>query len=374
MTAERFLVSPAAANGEGRRACSLGLVSPANVDSGVSSLARGGGSASGREWLARVELYIDGRYARVVKDAAFVDIDTGEIVEVSERIGDRDGYEKAAGQLQASSIGVVADRDSGRKASGRKGGSEHSTKVHAFSRAARKRLLDNFNKLSRKMVVGDRVAFITLTYGDDAPVNPEQWKRDFHTLRKRMDRNEKWGHHSAVWRMEVKPRQSGTMAGQPVAHFHLVVFGLGRGRPVRPSTLKRELLDWLPDAWSEISGASREGTDIQIESKVKRIFRYLSKYVSKVEKDTGCEMPEGVGRLWGYLHRDRLPWSVMVVGYIHGASQSRVVAFFKHLNGVPEDSNKAFPSISAYLSPMWFLGDWLPENDIPILFDVPLGR
>jgi len=338
------------------------------------AIADTSGTEDTREWLGRIEVAYDGRWAKLVQDGAVVSLDDGEITHREQLTPNAADYEQSGSGESDTRLGVLATLDSANN--GTKAWRDAPAKrgvVTGFSKKSRKRLLDIFNKLNSKMLTGDAVCFLTFTYGDDFPVdNPDRWRADFEKFRRRMERhyNDTAPRWCGVWRMELKRRQSGENAGQVAPHYHMLLFNMKHGRPISDFMLKAELLSWLPDAWAEISGASSQGTDIKIESNWYRISKYVSKYIAKVEaEDANAPLPDGVRRMWGFLHagknKENLPWAAVIVGYISSMAQKRVMGMFRHINHIPDDAPFKLPSISAYLHPAWFI-DWLEEEGITV--------
>lgn len=66
--------------------------------------------------------------------------------------------------------------------------------------------------------------FVTLTYPDNFPGDPNAWKLHLKAWLKRLKRE----HPKAAgfWKLELKARQSGESAGQIAPHFHLLLWGI----------------------------------------------------------------------------------------------------------------------------------------------------
>lgn len=331
--------------------------------------ATGAPSASGREWYGRVEIAGDGSYAKLTKDAAYVDLDGGGIVERGDMVSPGD-YLPSGGGEQSASIGVAAHVESAKRGTVRANVGKRGN-VTTFSRKSRKRLLNEFAQFDKRQVATDAVVLLTLTYAD-AP-DPREAKADLEAMRRRLER--RYPHMSAVWRLELQPERS-KREGVPVIHYHLMVFGLKRGRNMSDAMLKAELLSWMPAAWTAISGAPSQGCDIRVESSWRRVFSYLAKYVAKVADDAENmpALPEGMGRHWGRFRRDLLPWSVRWVGYVSSMAQKRMAGHFRFLAGIPDDAAYALPSISAYVWDIHEFLDWCAGNGVRILWTEGGGR
>lgn len=156
-----------------------------------------------------------------------------------------------------------------------------------YSGGSRRRLLRKLGSTRREVLP----LFVTLTYPADYSDNPRVWKRDLDVFCKRLRRHfEKAG---AFWRLEFQRR------GAP--HYHLLVWGVEY----------TPLLKWVSRAWYEVVGSGDEahlkaGTRVERLRSWKGAFAYASKYLAK--KDTE-RVISGVGRFWGVIGRDNIPWA-----------------------------------------------------------------
>ena len=92
--------------------------------------------------------------------------------------------------------------------------------ISRFSEASRRRLMRELAKTKRDLLP----VFVTLTYPDNFPGDPNVWKTHLKAFLKRLKRE-----HPKVagfWKLELKPRQSGENVGQIAPHFHLLLWGL----------------------------------------------------------------------------------------------------------------------------------------------------
>jgi len=166
-------------------------------------------------------------------------------------------------------------------------------KVTGFSRNSRRYLLRECGKIDRRFLP----VMFTLTYADDEWIpEPEQWKRrDLRTFQMRMQRE--YGDFAALWRLELKPRQSGDKLGAVAPHFHLIVW-------IDPANMERkdkmtypELLkmrEWVDEAW----GKGR--TKVEAIRSARGTMSYIGKYIAKSDTDEIiAAYPEGLGRVWG---------------------------------------------------------------------------
>jgi len=181
------------------------------------------------------------------------------------------------------------------------GGGGKRGEVCGFSRASRKRLLDELNSVPVD-VLADAL-FITLTLPDAAL---EQWqekrkargkfggwalgvpesKRARDRFVKRLRRA--WPKCGGVWRMERVPRLSGSFVGELVPHYHLLVFNIPWME-----------YGWLASAWYECVGSGderhlRAGTSVQRVRSRRGALSYAAKYMGKNEIASDAH----TGRMW----------------------------------------------------------------------------
>lgn len=92
--------------------------------------------------------------------------------------------------------------------------------ITRFSEASRRRLLRALAKIKRDLLP----VFVTLTYPDDFPGDPNVWKGHLKAWFKRLKREHPGA--AGFWKLELKPRQSGESEGKVAPHFHLLLWGL----------------------------------------------------------------------------------------------------------------------------------------------------
>lgn len=164
-------------------------------------------------------------------------------------------------------------------------------KITGFSAAARKRLIELLASLNRKRL--DRLPlFVTLTYPRVWPDEPTVWKRHLDTWLKRLER--KYERTAVIWKLEFQSR------GAP--HFHLLVFG--------PRWIDAK---WLSRSWYQVVDSGdinhlKAGTKVERIRSWKGVMFYASKYLAK---KTDERLPGMVGRYWGILNRDMLPFDLI---------------------------------------------------------------
>lgn len=182
-------------------------------------------------------------------------------------------------------------------------------RIGAFSRKSRKRLLELTARLDLKAAtLGKHITFITLTYGQAWPENPEEPKAHLRALLERLRRFAPQS--SGIWRLEFQER------GAP--HFHLILFDM----PFLPK-------EQLKAAWGEIIGlsywdksqaiAKPPFTRIEAIKSGRRAVSYVSKYVAKADapSDENAVAVSGfnnvpylhAGRFWGIFNNEFLPYA-----------------------------------------------------------------
>lgn len=165
--------------------------------------------------------------------------------------------------------------------------------ISSFSRKSRKRMIEQLAMLRRV----ENGFFVTPTYPDDVQHTGDKAKRDLDALTKRLQR--RFPSCGGIWRIEIKPRQSGAFIGQLAPHFHIMLFGV----PMHEVLFRR----WFQRAWSQIVYETdapprlvRTRADA-IKSR-KHAARYCSKYAAKAEEIPDDEKIYEIhnwGRRWG---------------------------------------------------------------------------
>lgn len=78
---------------------------------------------------------------------------------------------------------------------------------------------------------------------------------------------------------------------------------------------KEALQAWFAVNWYEVVGSGEPrhlaaGTGVEIVRSMRGMMAYASKYLAKVEDDPAPEY-ESIGRCWGIMGRNYLPWSIV---------------------------------------------------------------
>lgn len=213
-----------------------------------------------------------------------------------------------------------------------------------FSQGARRRIMRTFATVKRP-ADSDTPLFITLTAPGKPELwqntTPEDWHRMLDTFWKRVKRA--WGDASAIWRLEPQKR------GAP--HFHLVVWGIWQGGIPKNRPKKRQwvaLVKWVSRAWWEVWGSGdqdhlKAGTNCQVVNNWKHLCFYVSKYMGKV--GVPWPIPGSVGRLWGILGREQIPWAEELTYEVTEAQAVKIIRLFRKKAGL---TGRAFNALYLY--------------------------
>lgn len=166
--------------------------------------------------------------------------------------------------------------------------------ISTFSRKSRKRMIE---LLADEIRVPD--LFVTLTLSDDLY---EDWmntvKPMLEAFRRRLER--KYEGISALWRLEIEDRKSGDWIGEPMPHFHLIIWLPENMKNCANLIVdKHEEHNWS-QWWHDITGSTHPkhlsdyGCDISRVKSRRHGYHYVSKYAAKPSIDN-----LNVGRRWG---------------------------------------------------------------------------
>lgn len=182
---------------------------------------------------------------------------------------------------------LVKDDEGGSGRPGNKG------RVTGFSKDSRRYLMRECAKIDRRFLP----VMFTLTYADDSwMADPESWKRnDLRAFQMKLQR--KYGEFAALWRLELKPRQTGERVGEVAPHFHLIVWLDPANMDKKDKIERPELLrmrDWVDEAWG------RGRTRVESIRSSRGTTAYISKYIAKADtEEIVSAYPDGLGRVWG---------------------------------------------------------------------------
>lgn len=178
-------------------------------------------------------------------------------------------------------------------------------KVTDFTAKSRNRLI---RKLAKARTTRHGY-FLTLTYPDVFPTQPETWKHHLHTFTIYLQR--RFPGSSGLWRIEFKIRQSGEHnEGQIAPHYHLLVFGMAL-----PQEAEYRLKQWVSKTWAHIVNSDdhrhiKAGTNVRPILNKKHAYRYVSKYAAKLHNDE-FSLVANVGRHWGSFGNLELTCSII---------------------------------------------------------------
>ena len=184
-------------------------------------------------------------------------------------------------------------------------------KVHGFSRAAQTRM-------KRKMAqtrIKCKPLFVTLTYPDDFPGSPRQWKRDLKVFFQRLLRA--FPEVGDIWKLEPQKR------GAP--HYHMLVW-----LPYGYAEIHK-FTKWVADNWYEIVGSGDINhwkwhmgllgngnlPCVGTINSPRGAMAYAGKYMGKLTEEGDLE-PEllkawgEAGRWWGVIGKKNIPWADLV--------------------------------------------------------------
>jgi hypothetical protein len=223
---------------------------------------------------------------------------------------------------KGGSLSKLSFGRSDRKAKPPRRGGGRRREIKGFSRASRRRLLRltasiNWDRFQAKAY------FLTLTYPDDWPDDPQIWKRNLDTLGKRLGR--RYPGRSAIWRMEFQGR------GAP--HFHLILF---LPRPTRDTL--GDLRSFVARAWYEVCGSICEehlnaGTQVRQISSSKRL-KHDALYLAKTGEKLGDDVPNP-GKTWGVWGRNQIPvhWETVRITIKEAYKLRRILRRLSGLRG-----------------------------------------
>jgi hypothetical protein len=166
--------------------------------------------------------------------------------------------------------------------------------ITEFSEKSRQRLRLSLAKVDHSKA--GRPIFGTLTYPAEFPVDAETFKRHFKIFSQRFLRAfPNAGFH---WKLEFQDR------GAP--HFHPIFWNVSTDREAM-----KHFRGWLSWTWFEVVGSGderhwRAGTSADVIKSPFGIMRYVSGYASKSDQSKpGFK----VGRYWGIVGRQNIPWA-----------------------------------------------------------------
>lgn len=170
-------------------------------------------------------------------------------------------------------------------------------KITEFSNKSRRNLMHKLGMINKT----DLPLWVTLTYPDEFQVNTLEMRKNFERFRRRLERMG----YSGIWRLEWKQRKSGLHVGEYYPHYHLMIWGAEI----------TEFRAWVARSWWLCCGKLSAnhltaGTSADQVDTWKQLCYYVSKYMAKTENLP--EMVENIGRLWGVINPEMIPWSEII--------------------------------------------------------------
>lgn len=222
-------------------------------------------------------------------------------------------------------------------------------KVVGFSRASRKRFIEDIQRLDSLILAGLEPKFLTLTYRHDIDVQTA--KKNLRALFERIRR--RWPKSSGYWRLELQ--------GRGVWHFHLLLFGVPY---LHQSVWQR----W----WEKIvqhdlkSEGSHLFVNIKAVRSVKQLTNYVSKYAAKMV-DSASFLDNvsylHAGRWWGKFNASSLPYAaaqrmILPLGKWFFIARRAAKKIYKKINKTNQLGIKGF---SLYMEQSLGFFDWVQD-------------
>lgn len=261
--------------------------------------------------------------------------------------------------------GVVKIRRPVPQKGGSDGGGKRGPVTH-FSKKSARRLQLRIAKIRREQ----RPVFVSLTYPDVYPWSGSGIKKHIKNLGERFKRE--FPHWSYFWKLELQERKSGTMEGETMPHFHLLVWT--NSTEEVPHSVYETVKRWFEKNWHDIIRKSLDGeewavlqsiqdyqrtddTDLledhaEASTRTERIrsrrgvLSYVSEYMADPEKG-GREM-EGIGRFWGYVNKEKLPFGRTHVLPLNHAGACKMMRAIMRAEG---RDYEGLPTARSHISP-----------------------
>ena len=202
--------------------------------------------------------------------------------------------------------------------------------IRGFSVASRRRLMRTLGKVNKT----ERPQFVSLTYHNEWPEDPEDWKKQLKKFCQRL--KYRFPKFAAVWKLEFQKR------GAP--HFHLLVWGL-------PTS---HLKDYIALMWYEVVGIEdedhlKEGSRIENIKSWRGVMSYASKYLGKSQEENNEIL---VGRFWGIFNRAGVPWSDEVIYFV---TQSQIIMAMRYMRRYAGLRSRDYSSLTIFINspPEW---------------------
>lgn len=263
-----------------------------------------------------------------------VDLETGELLPVDALEAGADSAPGAGSPLSKAHIsshieyrsgaGLLRAHRGGPKDEQVGGGLRGAVK--GFSEASRRRLLQTVRSIK---LDADLPLFITLTYPNVFP-DARSSKRHLKMFFERFKRA--FPAHGSIWKLEPQKR------GAP--HYHILSWNLD----------PEQAQDFVPVAWYEIAGGSDlnhllwHGGALGNQHCVQQVYshngvlRYASKYLGKTFEVEGWE---NVGRFWGIINRDNIPFGELIQQEVTRKKALEFLRYGKRFSGLKKRNNRS---------------------------------
>lgn len=213
--------------------------------------------------------------------------------------------------------------------------------IKEFSYKSRLRLMRVLARVRRSALLP---LFITLTYPNLFPEDPQVWKRDLDNWVARLQRM--FPGAGLVWRLEIVPRKSGSNKGKLAPHFHLLVWGV---------ELTPWFKYWLSRTWYQVVGSGdprhlKAGTRVELIRSQRHMIGYLSKVLGRVmmgemAKETQA-IAARIGRWWGVRFAGNIPFGVRKVVQISERAAIDAIRYMRRFAGI---RSRAYRSLTCFL-------------------------
>ena len=181
------------------------------------------------------------------------------------------------------------------------------SEVVEFTADSRRNLMHTLARIDRR---ADGL-LVTLTWPSWAAPDRAGWYDAVDRLRKRLQR--RFPKAGCVWKREA--------TAKGVVHLHLLVYGMTAG----------ELQSWLPAAWTDATRVDRGdldaagAKDVRVHVEAARRFCAAKQYIGKYIGKRGQTDAQPMGRWWGVLGSNHIPWSAEVVVGVSDATVIRMI-------------------------------------------------
>ena len=225
-------------------------------------------------------------------------------------------YRAGAGLLKAHRGGQKDDQVGG----GLRGA------VKGFSVSSRRRLLQTVRSIK---LDAELPLFITLTYPETFP-DANTSKRHHKMFFQRFNRA--FPAHGSIWKLEPQKR------GAP--HYHLLTWGCDLD----------QVQNFVPAAWAEIAsggdpkhktwheGGFNNQHCVQQVYNQKGVLAYAAKYLGKTFEVEGWEK---VGRYWGIINRNNIPFGELVKQEVTYKKAVEILRYGKRFTGLKKRNNRS---------------------------------